>query len=220
MKPTRHGLVASSVLTTLLILFVSLSACGQERGAPYTETFETIGNWGTGRSTQVEGQVRNNAYELYVKSNHGLFLASAGKKFGDGIYQIEATQLEGPLNNGYGLVFKLDEEKDAFYTFEISGDGYIWIGYCEGLCEDTAIALVGGDWYPSPAVLTGRHATNRLQVIVERPLMTFLVNGVEIGRTSDTRLAEGDIGVMVEALGEGNIRVAFDNFEFSPRLPD
>jgi len=168
----------------------------------------------------VDGQVRNEAYELYVKSNHGLYLASAGRNFADGVYKVEATQLEGPLNNGYGLVFKLDEIEDAFYVFEISGDGYIWIGYCEGLCEDKATALVGGDWYPSPAILTGRHATNYLQVIVESPLMTFLVNGVEIGRTSDSRLLEGDVGLMVEALGEGNIRIAFDNFEFSPQLPD
>lgn len=216
----HNSRLARSLLTTLFFLLATLTACVQDGGVPYKETFETAGDWGTGRSTQVEGQVRNEAYELYVKSNHGLYLASAGRNFADGVYKVEATQLEGPLNNGYGMVFMLDENDDAFYTFEISGDGYIWIGYCVGLCEEKASALVGGDWYPSPAVHTGHHATNQLQVIVEGPLMTFLVNGVEIGRTSDNRLAEGDIGVMVEALGEGDVRVAFDNFEYSPHLPD
>ena len=46
--------------------------------------------------------------------------------------------------------------------------------------------------------------------------MSFFVNGVEVGRTSDNRLTEGDIAVMVEALGEGNVRVAFDNYRFTP----
>jgi hypothetical protein len=46
--------------------------------------------------------------------------------------------------------------------------------------------------------------------------MTFYVNGIEVGRTSDGRLAEGDIAVAVETLGEPGVRVAFDNFKVTP----
>jgi hypothetical protein len=47
--------------------------------------------------------------------------------------------------------------------------------------------------------------------------MTFFVNGVEVGRTSDSRLTEGDIAVMVETLGERGVRVVFDNFKVTPQ---
>lgn len=204
------------LLLTLLLTALSGVACGLLDSRPYEESFESPGNWGSGRSSEVEGQVNNDVYEMHVKSNHGLYLASAGEMFADGTYELEATQIDGPLNNGYGMLFRVDEPSDSFYVFEISGDGYVWIGYCVNLCDDKAIALVGGDWFPSPAVATGLHARNNLRVIAEGPKMTFFVNGIEVGRTSDNRLSEGDIAVMVEALGEGNIRVAFDNFKFTP----
>jgi len=203
-------------LFTLLLTGIMIAACSLLESGPYEETFTEAGSWGIGHSSDVEGQVQNEVYEMYVKSNHGLYMASAGENFADGLYELEATQIAGPLNNGYGLLFRVDGTTDTFYVFEVSGDGYIWIGYCENLCEDDEVALVGGDWFPSPAVETGLHATNQLRVVADGPKMTFFVNGVEVGRTSDNRLTEGDIAIMVEALGEGDIRVAFDNFKFTP----
>ena len=205
----------SHLLLTLLLTALISVACGLGDSGPYVETFESLGSWGSGQSADVEGQVNNDVYEMHVKNNHGLYMASAGENFADGIYELEATQIDGPSNNGYGMLFRVDEPSDSFYVFEISGDGYVWIGYCVNLCEDEAIALVGGGWYPSPAIETGHHAKNQLRVAAEGPKMTFFVNGVEVGRTSDNRLTEGDIAVMVEALGEGGVRVAFDNFRFT-----
>lgn len=198
----------------VLILVITTVACGSSPSdEPYQETFDSAGNWGVGTTADVEGQVINGVYEMHVKDNHGIYFASAGENFSDGSYSIEATQIDGPLNNGYGLLFRLDEESDTFYAFEVSGDGYVWIGYCSNMCLDEAIALAGGDWFRSAAVNTGLHETNRLRVVAEGPQMTFFVNGQEVARTADSRLIEGDIAVMVEALGERGVRVAFDNIE-------
>lgn len=202
----------------VMIPFLALSglACSSILSSePYQESFDSAGNWGVGTTADVEGKVDNGVYDLYVKDNHGIYLASAGENFSDGSYTVEATQIDGPLNNGYGLLFRLDEASDTFYSFEVSGDGYIWVGYCSNLCMDEAIALAGGDWFRSAAVNTGLHETNRLRVVTEGPQMTFFVNGQEVARTSDSRLAEGDIAVMVEALGERGVRVVFDNIEVS-----
>ena len=202
------------LILIVLILVITAVACGSSPSdEPYQETFDSAGNWGVGTTADVEGQVINGVYELNVKDNHGIYFASAGENFSDGSYSIEATQIDGPLNNGYGLLFRLDEESDTFYAFEVSGDGYVWIGYCSNLCLDEAIALAGGDWFRSAAVNTGLHETNRLRVVAEGPQMTFFVNGQEVARTADSRLIEGDIAVMVEALGERGVRVAFDNIE-------
>lgn len=207
----RHGARLRILGFILLVLLVS--ACQTDS---YEETFEKTGKWGVGSSSEVEGQIDNGVYEMLVKSNSGRFLATAGESFGDGIYELDATQVDGPLNNFYGMLFKLQEETDSFYEFEVSGDGFVWIGRCVELCETEQVALVGGDWFRSPAVNEGLQATNNLRVVVEGPKMTFFVNGVEVGRTSDDRLTEGDIAVIVEALGESGIRVIFDNFKYTP----
>jgi len=201
----------SSLLLALVIL---VSGCGSGQ---YNETFDKAGDWGTGRTADVVGEVDNGVYEMLVKSNSELYLASAGESFGNGVYEVEATQIAGPLNNGYGFLFKVDEETDSFYAFEISGDGWIWIGRCAELCESEQVTLVGGDWFRSPAINQGLQATNVLRAVVDGNLMTFYVNGVEVGRTSDDRLTEGDIAVMVETLGESGVRVIFDNFRFTPQ---
>jgi hypothetical protein len=214
MKLTSTNMLSKPIILCGLLLALLVTAC---QSGPYAETFDKSGDWGSGSSADVEGRVDNGVYEMHVKSNSGLYLATAGEYFGDGIYEVEATQVDGPLNNGYGILFKVDEETDSFYVFEISGDGWIWIGRCADLCESEQVALVGGDWFRSPAVNQGLQATNGLRVVVDGTLMTFFVNGVEVGRTSDDLLTEGDIAVMVEALGESGVRVIFDNFRFTPQ---
>jgi hypothetical protein len=211
----RRYLARTGFQALLVGLALIAVACTSSGDSAYVETFESDGSWGTGRSADVEGQVSDGAYELLVKSNQGIYMATAGKTFGDGVYDVDATQLAGPLNNGYGLLFRVDEENDSFYALEVSGDGYVWIGYCEGLCRSEAIALVGRDWFRSPAVKAGLQETNHLKVIADGARMTFYVNGLEVGRAVDDRRAEGDVAVMVEALGQPGVRVVFDNFSFT-----
>jgi len=213
---SAYGLPPILVKCLALCLFLLGIGCTTLNSDVYMESFNREGNWGIGDRTDVEGIVENGVYEMLVKDNYGIFYATAGENFTDGIFEVEATQVDGPLNNGYGMLFRVDEETDSFYAFEVSGDGYVWIGRCTNLCEDGAVALVGGDWFPSPAVQTGLQATNHLQAIVEGNRMTFYVNSVEVGRTSDTTFAAGDIAIMVETLGERGVRVVFDDFKVSP----
>jgi hypothetical protein len=201
----------------LVALALTSVACSVFGSGDYQETFDNAGSWGEGTSADVEGQVVDGAYEMFVKSNHGVYMATAGETFGDGVYEVDATQIDGPLNNGYGMLFRVHDGSDSFYALEVSGDGYVWIGYCSALCESEADALVGGDWFRSPAVRTGLHETNNLKVIAEGQRMTFFVNGLEVGRAVDDRLAQGDVAVMVETLGQPDVRVIFDNFSFTPQ---
>lgn len=212
----RTYLALVGPLAFLFSLAFTSMACSVFGSGVYEESFDEAGNWGTGTSVDVEGQVVEGVYEMLVKSNHGIYLATAGERFEDGTYTLDATQIGGPLNNGYGMLFFVDEESESFYAFEVSGDGYIWIGYCTELCESEADAMVGRNWFRSPAVKTGLHETNKLKVITDGGRMTFLVNGLEVGRAVDDRLTEGDVAVMVETLGEPGVRVVFDNFAYTP----
>jgi len=207
--------VTSIVGVALCFVFVLvLNAANRAPGASYLATFDQPGTWGVGRSDEVEGQVVDGVYSMRVMASHGMFTATAGESFADGVFEVEATQVEGPLNNGFGLVFRVSDNN--YYALEISGDGYVWIGYCQQQCRSEAVALVGGDWFRSATIKTGLYETNLLRVVADGPSMSFFVNGVQVGRASDGRLTEGDIGVMVETLGEPGVHVVFDNFKVTP----
>lgn len=207
----KAGMFMGLVWLTLLI-----AACNSNRSNQFIETFDTQGNWGIGSSEDVEGVVENGVYRMLVKDNYGLYLATAGERFSDGVFEVEATQLSGPINNGFGMLLQLDKSGDSFYVFEVSGDGFVWIGYCSDLCNGESIPLVGGGWFRSTAVNRGLMEKNRIKIVRDGSRMNFFVNGVEVGRTSDDRLQNGDIAVMVETLGRPNVRVAFDNFIVTP----
>lgn len=203
-------LIAPLAIAIVIIIFARLLF-----PPPYEETFDNQGTWGVDDRPDVVGQVVNGVYDMHVRANFGVFYATAGESFDDGIYEVEATQISGPLNNGYGMLIRVDESSDAFYAFEVSGDGFIWIGRCTNRCQDDVVTLVGRDWFSSPAVNQGLQATNRLRLVADGSSMTFFVNGIEVGRTTDDSMARGDIAVMVETLGERGVRVSFDNFRVS-----
>jgi hypothetical protein len=202
----------------LLLLLIAL-VVGCEGARAFTDTFDREGTWGSGNELSVEGGVANGVYEMFVKADTGLFWATKGEEnAGAGVYELDATQVDGTLDNGFGMMFGVDIENENFYLFEISGDGFAWIGYCENGCE-TGDPLVGDGWIESKAVREGLNETNMLRVDYDGTDMIFAVNGQEVGRATNVTPdgpVSGDVGVLVETLGEGGVRVAFDNFRYSP----
>lgn len=213
MKRTKPLFLATLLGLSLLVL----AACGgNSNKLPYLETFDEPGEWSNGNDGDVQGLIENGVFNMKVTADSALIWSTANKDFGDGIYQVEATATEGPLNNGYGLLLRADNEKQNFYLFEISADGYVWIGrYRSGGAEE-AQTLVGDWWFESTAVKQGLNQTNILKVRAEAGNFIFYLNDQEVGRFSDNAFANGDIGVMVETLGGGGVNVQFDNFRVDP----
>lgn len=202
-------------LILVALLGMAALACGP-LGGPYEETFDSIGTWGSGADVDADGDVTDGRYVLLVKADLGLFWSTAGQDFDNGIFSVEATQISGPLDNGYGMIFRMDSENDDFYLFEVSGDGFIWIGECSQGCEATVEPIIENGWFESPAVNTGLNSPNILRVRAEGPNLIFFVNDQEVGRVTDDTYSSGDIGLLVETFGEGGVEVAFDNFMVIP----
>lgn len=202
------------VVAALLLFLAAVAGCGGN--GPYVETFDTAGGWRTGTDGDAEGQIVNGVYDMLVKADNLFIWTTAGQSFSDGIYEMEATQVAGPENNGYGMVFRVNDDRDDFYVFEISGDGFVWIGRYRGGGKDEIQPLVGEWWFESTAVRPGLNETNTLRVEAEGANMIFFVNGQEVGRVTDDAFGSGDIGLMVETLGEGGVHVQFDNFSVTP----
>ena len=195
----------------LLLLADAVAGIEGRGGLLYATSFDTGQAWGGGRLEGAEGTVEEGAYHLTVQAPEGFFWTTAGRSFSDGVYEVEATHAEGPEDNGFGMLFRADPNAGAFYVFEISSDGFIWIGRCEDGCAQMT-SLVEDGWFASEAVHQGPGAANRLRVEALGPDLRFYVNGVEVGQTRDASRAEGDVGLFVETQGEGDVTITFDNF--------
>lgn len=194
----------------LALLLVALAAgCREDSSLPWEETYQSAGSWSTGEDAYSRGNVIDGAYVFEVLQNDVSRWAAAGQNFGDGIYELSATQLDGPLDNGYGLLFRANPEAGNFYLFKVSGDGYVWIGRYQDGAE--AATLIDDHWFESAAVLQGLNVTNRLAVRAEAGNMIFYVNGQEVGRVTDNTLTSGDVGVLVQTLGGAPVVVSFDD---------
>ena len=203
-------------LAILLLALILLTSCAKSNASslPFIETFDNAGNWGTGEDAYSIGAVVNGVYDFKVLENDISRWVSAGKSFSDGIYEVEATPVEGPLDNGYGLIFRANPEAGDFYLFKVSADGYVWIGrYANGA---EAATIIGDHWFESPVVLRGLNATNKLKVQAEAGNLIFYVNDQEVGRVTDNTLTKGDVGMLVQTLGGGGVRVLFDNLSVKP----
>ncbi|NCF64733.1 MAG: hypothetical protein GWP61_02095 [Chloroflexi bacterium] len=203
-----HFLLGLSLVATLLV------ACGGQGNESYNETFDQDGDWSSGDDTHTEGQIIDGVYDLLIKGDDVSRWASAGKNFGDGVYTVEATQIEGPLDNGYGMLLRADTERGDFYLFKISGDGYAWIGRYRDEAEEQSI--IGDHWFESAAVKQGLNQTNQLRVEAESGNMIFYVNGQEVGRVTDKTFQSGDIGLFAQSLGFGGVHIQFDNYAVTP----
>lgn len=205
-SPIKSGLLTAVALFLALIAAGCTSAGG---GLPYEETFDQQGAWSTGEDAFSVGQVADAVYDFTLLESDLTRWAAAGQSFADGVYSVDARPVAGPLDNGYGLLFRANPEKGDFYLFEISADGYAWIGrYVDG-AEDATI--VGSHWFATPAVNQGLNVTNNLRVEAVAGNLIFSVNGQEIGRVTDNTFAEGDIGLLVQSFGESGVQIQFDN---------
>ena len=198
-----------------LALVLLLAACrGGATGLPWDETIDDAGAWSSGEDAYSRGAVVDGAYLFEVLQNDVSRWAAAGQTFSDGIYEVEATQTDGPLDNGYGLLFRANPAAGDFYLFKVSGDGYVWIGRYRNGAEETT--LIGDHWFESAAVQGGLNVVNRLTVRAEAGNMIFYVNGQEVGRVTDNTFTAGDVGLLVQTLGGAPVTVRFDNLSVRP----
>jgi hypothetical protein len=194
----------------------SLAACGPAGSQePYRESFDSTGSWTAGEDATAAGTVSDGVYKMTVAESGASFWVTAGRKFADGVFEVEATPLEGTADNGYGMLLRADTKQGSFYVFKVSSDGYVYIGRCAANCAERE-ALVDRDWFGSDAVAPGFGTANRLRVTAAGAELRFFVNDVEVGRATETTLKAGDIGLLAETFSPGGLEVHFDNFTVTP----
>jgi hypothetical protein len=224
MKPQKRRTILLAGIPIIVIAFLAWWFLLRDSGPPveeagYSETFDEAGTWPVGDDGTATGTIRDGVYEMFVELSGDIFWVTGGRNFANAVYEVAATPVEGTIDNGYGLLFRVDNEENAFYIFKVSSDGYVYIGRCINSCTELT-ALVDRDWFASDAVQQGLNITNILRVEADGSDMIFYVNDAEVGRATDEELTQGDIGLVAETFSPGGLRVQFDNFSVMPLNDD
>lgn len=168
----------------------------------------------------------------------GLPFAQASPHFSDFDVRVEASVMDGPQNNGFGLIFRLQTRDnnapgdDDFYLFEVSSDGYYRVlRSFEGLQRELST------WIPSDVINRGLGANNWLRVVAKGDEFQFFVNnqllelcipdapdgvstfpttgqcvgGKMLGILVDSMIPSGQLGVAAQSFDEAGVVVDFDN---------
>jgi hypothetical protein len=151
-------------------------------------------------------QYGNNRYYIEITTSNLVAWGLANRDVADFRLEVETTQESGPNNNGYGVLFRF-MDRDNYYRFDISGEGYFLLSkYHQG--EWTTLV----PWTASSALNVGQ-ATNNLMVEAIGDRIRLFANGTEIGQATDNALAHGNFGFFANTFTDPNLIVSFDNIK-------
>jgi hypothetical protein len=120
----------------------------------------------------------------------------------DAVIVVDAQLLSGPLNVGYGVVFRSDSGLSE-YGFLISSDGH-WTAYKRVNNQLTHMV----NWTVTSQVHQNKGDHNLLTVYFKGAHMNFFVNGMLVGQADDDTFSSSAIGLTASA-GQN---VVFANF--------
>jgi hypothetical protein len=132
-------------------------------------------------------------------------------EFANFILEVDATQIGGPDNNSYGVIFRYGLDAKEFYAFLISGDGF-YVFTVDGPDRQEPELLV--NWTESPAINKGAQ-TNHIKVVGVGESFKYYVNDQLLGEVQDARLGTGSVGFFAGTLKESGVQVSFDNLKIS-----
>jgi len=190
----------------------SPASASQPRTAPttgLTAVFEDdfsdpTSGWSEHLSNASEKGYENGKYSILIKGTGLMSWSTPGLSFGDFVLEVEATQVEGPDDNQYGVLYRY-VDTDNFYLFTVSGDGYYAVAKYQ---DDEPEMLL--EWTSSPIINLGQR-TNNLAVVAAGSHFGFYINGEHVADVTDQSFPEGDIGVMAGSFDEPGVLIHFDN---------
>lgn len=206
------------LLIFLVVLLLSASACqllssNGEQEIPNDVLFQddfSDSSSGWDRVSEETGETNyyDGAYRIYVNDPNTDAWANPGLDFSDVHLEVEATKMNGPDDNDFGLICRaVSEEK--FYFFIISSDGYYAIGKLDG--ENQQLISTEA-MLPSEAIKQGG-TTNLMRADCIGDKLSLYVNGRKVQEVHDSQYTNGDVGLIAGTFDTPGVEVHFDNFK-------
>lgn len=181
-----------------------------EADLPWYDDFSNpTSGWHAEVDAGAEVGYRDGVLRILVQEANLLAWAFGGHEFSDFRLAVDATQIAGPDDNEYGVLVRI-QDREHFYRFSISGDGY----YQVTKHTDAGWQLMTAEWVASDAIRTGA-ATNHLEVVCLGSTITSFVNGQQLAQVEDVDYRNGDIGLYAGAFYELGVEIYFDNLSIT-----
>jgi hypothetical protein len=195
-----------------------------------------LDDWQTYDDGQLAAQTPEGVLRLSVDAPQRSPFSAATPYFGDFDLRVTATAVEGPLNNGYGVIFRM-KDPNNYYQFLTSSDGYYQV---ERAVNGSVRVL--SIWIPSEIVNQGLGEANTLRVVARGNQFQFFVNnepallcipddpnalstyddlaeecigGQMLDTLTDSSHATGRVGLVAQSFDEAGVVVDFDNLVVS-----
>lgn len=121
--------------------------------------------------------------------------------------EVIADNLNGLMNNAFGLVCRYQDEKN-YYAFLISSDGYY--GILRILNGGYAV-LNNGKLQYSEVIAQGQNV-NHIRADCVGTQLTLTVNNTQLAQVEDEVFSDGLIGLTASSFDETGVAILFDNF--------
>jgi hypothetical protein len=213
------GLAVAALCTCVVLALVWLGIKGRGTATPvvagpgagglvYADDFEDPGSgWDVFAEDDTEAGYSDGEYRVSVNQDNYVAWGTPGdKEFDNFEVEVDARQVEGPLDNNLGLLVRYQPDDDNFYWFEISSDGYYSVDMMQA---GEWVGLV--DWVESDAINQGTGVTNHLKVVCDGDRFVFYVNGIYLTEVTDATFASGNVGLAAGTFDEPGVVVVFDN---------
>jgi hypothetical protein len=149
-------------------------------------------------------QYGNNKYYIEVTTSNLVAWGLANRDVADFRLQVDAAQEDGSNNNGYGILFRF-QDRDNFYRFDVSGDGFFLLSKFQ---DGEWVTLV--PWTASSHINVGQSA-NRLVVEAVGDQIGVYSNDALLAKVEDGTFASGNFGFFASTFSEPNLTISFDD---------
>jgi hypothetical protein len=172
----------------------------------YYESFRVDdGGWDTSATDDVIPYYTAGTLHLWVGAPETVGYSLSSWEAGDFFLEVDSYQVDGSLNNEFGVIFRY-LDADNYYYFSVSSDGYYaFYRYLDGVWDPII------EWTASDAIATGEGSANWLGLFAVGNRLTFLINDYIVDTIYDDSFDYGGLGLTVGAIEEGGIDVAFDD---------
>jgi hypothetical protein len=177
-------------------------------GLLYADDFQDPDSgWDVYAEDDTQAAYSDGEYRLAVyRDNYVAWGNPEDQVFANLAIEVDIRQVEGPLDNNFGILVRYQPDDENFYWFQISADGYYSVDLMQG---GEWVGLV--DWAESAAINQGLEATNHLRVVCDQDLFSFYVNDTYLIGVSEATFSSGNVGLSVGTFAEPGVVVHFDN---------
>ncbi len=144
---------------------------------------------------------------MVLASNYDLW-STPGHDFRDVRIEVDATRLNGPDENRFGVICRFQDPRN-FYFFVISSDSY----YALGKVNQGVYHLLGQTMMAYHAGISPGNGPNHLRLDCIGSTLTGFANGQTLASAQDAGFSNGDVGLLAGTFDTPGTDVAFRHFQ-------